>query len=152
MKQIIFVFLLFGLVSCQITAPTFKSLGQWRVGNVSGTQVTVTNVAYLYNPNKIDGIKLNGINLAVQAEGRNLGKFEISQPGMTIPKLSDFEIPVSFIVNISDLIGNFPSIISVVTGQTIDIRCIGKIDVGYIAFNKSIEIDQTVPLNIKDIK
>ena len=50
---------------------------------------------------------------------------------------------LSFVVNISDLIGNLSSIISVVSGKTIDIRCIGKIDVGYLAFNKSIEIDQT---------
>lgn len=152
MKNIIYLFILFGLSSCKISAPTFKSLGQWQISKINGSQVTVSNVANFHNPNSIDGLKLNGINLIVQTEGRNLGKIEVSQPGMTIPKLSDFQVPISFVVNLSDLIGNLSSIVSIVTGKTIDLRCIGDVKVGYAAFNKSVKIDQTIPVNIKDIK
>ncbi|MBL7790673.1 MAG: LEA type 2 family protein [Chitinophagales bacterium] len=152
MKPFIFILILFGLASCQITAPTFKNLGQWRVANINGSQVTVSNVAYFYNPNKIDGLKLNAINLAVQTEGKNLGKVEISEPGMSIPKLSDFQVPISFVVSMSDLIGNLASIINIVSGKTVDLRCVGEVKVGYAVINKSIRIDQTLPINIKDIK
>jgi LEA14-like dessication related protein len=152
MKNLAYLFLLFSLSSCKIAAPTFKNLGQWQISKVNGTQVTISNTAYFYNPNSIEGIKLNGINLAVQAEGKNLGKIEVSQPGMTIPKLSDFQVPISFVVNISDLIGNLSSIINIMSGKTIDLRCIGDVKVGYAAFNKSVKVDQTVPVNIKDIR
>lgn len=152
MKNLIYLFLIFGLTSCRISAPTFKSLGQWQVSKINGSQVTVSNVANFYNPNNIEGIKLNGINLIVQTEGRNLGKLEVNQPSMTIPKLSDFQIPISFVVNVSDLIGNLSSIVSILSGKTVDLRCIGDVKVGYVAFSKSVKIDQTIPINIKDIK
>ena len=71
---------------------------------------------------------------------------------MTIPKLSDFQIPISFVINVSDLIGNLSSIISIVSGKTVDLRCVGDVKVGYAMFSKSIKIDQTIPVNIKDIK
>ena len=152
MKNFIYLFLIFGLASCKISAPTFKSLGQWQISKINGTQLTVSNVANFYNPNSIEGIKLNSINLVVQTEGKNLGKLEVSQPGWTIPKLSDFQVPISFVVNVSDLIGNLSSIVSIVTGKTVDLRCIGDVEVGYVAFSKSVKIDQTIPINLKDIK
>lgn len=148
----IIVVLLVLLSSCKITAPSFKNIGNWQVSKINGTQVVVSNTAYFYNPNTIEGIKLNGIDLTVQTEGRNLGKIEVSQPGMTIPKMSDFQVPISFVINVSDLIGNLNSIINIVSGKTVDVRCIGDIKVGYSFFNKSVRVDQTVPVSIKDIK
>ena len=88
----------------------------------------------------------------MQTEGKNLGKLEVSQPGWTIPKLSDFQVPISFVVNVSDLIGNLSSIVSIVTGKTVNLRCIGDVKLGYIAFSKSVKIDQTIPINLKEIK
>lgn len=152
MKYIFFLIISFNLLSCKISEPTFKNIGQWQISKINGTEVTVSNTAFFYNPNTVDGIKINGINLAVQTEGKNLGKLEISEPIMTIPKLSDFQIPISFVINISDLIGNLSSIISIVSGKTVDLRCVGDVKVGYAMFSKSIKIDQTIPVNIKDIK
>jgi len=151
-KYIFFLIISFNLLSCKISEPTFKNIGQWQISKINGTEVTVSNTAFFYNPNTVDGIKINGINLAVQTEGKNLGKLEISEPIMTIPKLSDFQIPISFVINISDLIGNLSSIISIVSGKTVDLRCLGAVNVGYAIFSKSIKIDQTIPVNIKDIK
>ena len=152
MKYIFSFIILSSLISCKISEPTFKNIGQWQISKINGTEVTVSNTAYFYNPNTVDGIKINGINLAVQTEGKNLGKLEIREPIMTIPKLSDFQIPISFVINVSDLIGNLSSIISIVSGKTVDLRCVGDVKVGYAMFSKSIKIDQTIPVNIKDIK
>lgn len=153
MKNFFFLLLILtNLISCKISAPSFKNIGQWQISKINGTQVTVSNTAYFYNPNNIDGIKINGINLAVQTEGKNLGKIDISEPGMTIPKLSDFQIPISFVINVSDLIGNLSSIISIFSGKTVDLRCIGDVKVGYAMFSKSVKVDQTIPVNINEIK
>ena len=152
MKHFILILILTNLISCKISAPTFKNIGQWQISKINGTQVTVSNTAYFYNPNNIDGIKINGINLVVQTEGKNLAKLDISQPGMTIPKLSDFQVPISFDINISDLLGSLSSIINIFSGKTVDLRCIGDVKVGYAMFSKSVKVDQTIPVNIKDIK
>lgn len=153
MKRIfLFSVLLLALSSCKISAPTFKSLGQWQVSNVSGTEVTLSNTAYFYNPNSVDGIKVNGINVAVQTNNKNIGVLQTNNEVLSIPKLSDFQVPLNFKVNLSDLIGNVSSIVSVLTGSSIDVRCIGDIKVGYSIFNKSVKIDQTVPVSLKDIQ
>jgi hypothetical protein len=152
--KLFFLFSLFtfGLTSCKIAAPTFKNIGQWQVSKISGTEVTLSNTAYFYNPNNVDGIKVNGISLELQTGGKKLGT--ITSTGLTtaIPKLSDFQVPLSFSVNLSDLIGNISDIISIATGKSIDLRCIGNVNVGYSVISKSIKIDQTVPVNLKDIK
>jgi len=151
-KYIFFFIISSNLFSCKISEPIFKNIGHWQISKINGTEVTVSNTAYFYNPNTVDGIKINAINLAVQTEGKNLGKLEINEPIMTIPRLSDFQIPISFVINFSDLIGNLSSIISIVSGKTVDLRCVGAVKVGYAIFSKSIKIDQTIPVNIKDIK
>ena len=152
MKYIFFFIISSNLLSCKISEPIFKNIGHWQISKINGTEVTVSNTAYFYNPNTVDGIKINAINLAVQTEGKNLGKLEINEPIMTIPRLSDFQIPISFVINFSDLIGNLSSIISMVSGKTVDLRCVGAVKVGYAIYSKSIKIDQTIPVNIKDIK
>lgn len=100
----------------------------------------------------MDGIKLNDVNLNIQTQGKNLGKLQASTPGLTIPKLSNFEIPISIAVNLSDLVGNVSSIIELVAGSTIDLRCVGQVSLGYSIFSKSVYIDQTIPLKINNLK
>lgn len=151
-KLLFFAAILVLTSSCKITSPTFKNLGQWQVSKISGTQVVLSNTAYFYNPNNIDGIKVNGVSLEIQTEGKKLGVVSTNGNGLTIPKLSDFQIPLSITVNLQDLIGNLSDIINVITGKTINLRCIGDVKVGYSVLNKSIRIDQTAPVNIKDIK
>ena len=109
-------------------------------------------MAYFYNPNNIDGIKVKGMELLVRTNGRKLGSMNSNQEGITIPKLSDFQIPLSFTVNISDLVGNLSSIIGAITGKTIQLRCTGRVKVGYMFLGRSINIDQTVPVNLKNVK
>ena len=89
MKNLFYLFLFVSLSSCKISAPTFKNLGQWQISKINGTQVTVSNVANFYNPNKIGGIKLNGINLAIQTEGKNLGKLAQDENKLTIKKMTN---------------------------------------------------------------
>lgn len=152
MKHFLYLLLAFSLLSCKIAAPTFKNLGQWEVSKLIGSQVTLSNTAFFYNPNSLDGLKLNGVQLSVQADGRNIGLVKVSQSGTLIPKRSDFQVPVNLIVNLTDLVGNLSSILDIVSGKTIQIRCVGDIQVGYINFNKTVKVDQTIPLNLKDIK
>lgn len=151
-KLYIFTLIVFTLSSCKISAPTFKNIGQWQVYKISGTEVTLSNTAYFYNPNNIDGLKVNGVSVELQTGGKKLGLISSSGLGTTIPKVSDFQIPLMINVNLSDLIGNLSDIISIVSGKTIDLRCIGNINVGYSVVSKNIKIDQTVPINLKDIK
>jgi LEA14-like dessication related protein len=98
-KYIFFFIISYNLLSCKISEPTFKNIGQWQISKINATEVTVSTTAYFYNPNTVDGIKLTGINLAVQTDGKNLGKLEINESIMTIPRLSDFQIPISFVIN-----------------------------------------------------
>ena len=119
---------------------------------MTGSEISLTNTAYLYNPNKLDGLKITGINLNLETDGKKLGTIFISDMGFTIPRMADFQIPISFIIQYNDLIGNLPSIMSMVTGKNIDLRCVGDVKVGYLSIGKSIKIDQTVPINLKDIK
>jgi len=153
MKNIILILIgLFLTSSCKISSPTFKNIGQWQISKISGTEVIISNTAYFYNPNNIDGIKVNGVSLEIQSEGKRLGVVSTNGNGIMIPKLSDFQIPLSITVNLQDLLGNLSDIINVITGKTINLRCIGDVKVGYSVLNKSIRVDQTVPINIKDIK
>lgn len=150
-----FVFLalgLLGLQSCQISAPTFKNLGSWQVSNVSTSNVTLSNTAYFHNPNKIDGIKLQNVTVDVMTNGRKLGTITNPAGLVTIPKSSDFSIPLSIQINPADLLGNITDLIGLATGKTIDLRCIGNVGVRYSIFNKKITIDQTLPVNISAIK
>lgn len=153
MKNLILLFsIAFCLNSCKVTAPTFKNIGQWQVSKISGTEVTLSNTATFNNPNNIDGFKVNNVNIELSTGGKKIGLISTTSQGMTIPKLSDFNIPLSINVKISDLIGSLSDIISIATGKTIDLRCVGNVNVGYSVINKSIKVDQTVPINIKDIK
>lgn len=152
MRYFFLLSLTFILSSCKISPPTFKYLGVWKVSQVNAQQVTLMSSATFHNPNNITGLKVNTVNLVVETGGKYLGKINTNESGVNIPKLADFEIPINITVNLADLIGNLGSVIGIITGQTIDIRCRGDIKVGYMIINKSVAIDQTLPLSIKDVK
>lgn len=140
------------LSSCKITAPTFKNLGTWSIGEVQGGKVTIHNTAYFYNPNDIDGIKVNTVSVAVMTNGKKLGTITNTAGKLTIPKKSDFSIPLSLEINPSELVGSLTDILGAALGKSIDLRCVGNVGVGYSVINKNISIDQTVPIKVSDIK
>ena len=151
-KQIVLCIIVCAISSCKIAAPTFKNIGQWQVSKISGSEVVLSNSANFYNPNNIDGLKVNTVQIEVQTGGKKLGTISQSGTGITIPKMSDFSVPLSLTVNIQDLIGNIADIISILSGRTIDLRVVGDVNVGYAVVSRSIRVDQVVPINISDIK
>lgn len=139
------------LTSCKITSPTFKNLGQWQVSNISTSNITLSNTAYFYNPNNIDGIKLNSIGIDVLANGRKLGTIVNPNGKVVIPKNADFSIPLSLNVNPQDLISGLGSILGAALGNSIDVQCKGNVNLGYMMINKSIHVDQTLPVKLNGI-
>lgn len=140
------------LSSCKIAAPTFKNIGQWQVTNISTSSVTLMNTAYFHNPNAIDGIKLNTVSVNILANGKKLGTIVNPNGKVTIAKNSDFAVPLSLNVNPSDLIGGLGDLLGAALGGSVDIRCLGSVGVGFMMFNKSVTVDQTVPVRLSDIR
>ena len=152
MKNVLVLCVLLGLSSCKFYTPTFKSLSNWRVSNVSANKVTLSSTATFNNPNSFGGLNLSGMNIALNANGKSLGVVNTNTAGIPVSANSDFKIPFSIDINPQDLVGNLGNILDMAMGKKVDIQCIGDLKVGYSMFHKTISINQTVPVSIKDLK
>ena len=151
MKHFLFLLSALALTSCKISSPTFKNLGQWQIGNVSGSNITLTNTAYFYNPNSINGLKVNNVFINVMTNGKKIGTVSSASSSVVIPNMSDFSIPLSLSIDPKDLLGSITDILGVAMGKSIDLRCVGNIGVGYSVINKNISIDQTLPVTLPSV-
>lgn len=151
MKLILLFIALLTLTSCKISSPTFKHLDQWQIGNVSGSAITLTNTAYFYNPNSINGLKVNNISINVMRNGKKIGTVSSATSAVVIPNMSNFSIPLSLSVNPKDLMGSITDILGAAMGKSLDLRCVGNISVGFSVMNKNISIDHTLPVSLSSI-
>ena len=151
MKLILLFIAILTLTSCKISSPTFKHLDQWQIGNVSGSNITLTNTAYFYNPNSINGLKVNNVSINVMTNGKKIGTVSSASSAVVIPNMSDFSIPLSLSIDPKDLMGSITDILGAAMGKSIDLRCVGNIGVGYSVINKNISIDHTLPVSLSSI-
>jgi LEA14-like dessication related protein len=151
MKRTLFFTAILTLTSCKISSPTFKYLDQWQIGNVSSSNITLTNTAYFYNPNSVHGLKINNVSINVMANGKKLGTVSSASSSVVIPNMSDFSIPLRLSIDPKDLLGNITDILGAALGKSIDLRCVGNIGVGFSVINKNISIDQTLPVSLSAV-
>lgn len=140
------------LSSCKFSAPTFRRLENWNISNVSTTNITLSNNAIFHNPNSFGGINLNKLSLDIFADGRKIGTITNASTKSSIQGNSEFMIPLNLNVNPIDLIGGLGNILDMINGKIVNIRCLGSLNAGYLMINKSVNVDQTIPVNIKNIK
>ncbi len=152
MRYFLFLSLFFLMSSCKIASPTFKNIGQWQITQLSTSSVTIENTAFFNNPNSINGLKLNTVAIDVMANSKKIGTITNPNGNIIIPSNADFNIPLSLNINPSDLVSGIGDLIGIALGKTVDVRCIGSINVGYMMLSKRVAIDQTVPLDISKIK
>lgn len=140
------------LSSCKFSSPTFRRLENWNISNVNTNNITLSNNAIFYNPNNFGGINLNNLKLDIMADGRKIGTITNASTATNIVKNAEFSIPLSINVNPVDLIGGIGNILDMINGKMVNIRCLGSVNAGYLMINKSINVDQTIPVSVKDIK
>lgn len=131
---------LLGCVSQQYEEPDFLGIENVEVTRVAGTDAQLSGDAIFYNPND-KGIKLKEVNVAVELEGKKIGK--ISQELATkIPAASEFTVPLNASFDLSDM-GIMNGIISILGGKKVKVRYHGSIKVSRFGYPQTIDVDHT---------
>ena len=115
------------------------------VADVS-TDPTLKGVAIFYNPNNVRG-KLKHISVDIYVNGRKAGKVKKDYK-ITIPKQSEFRVPIEVELNIKEL-GLFDTIMGVVGGKKFEIRYDGYLRLNYRGLPIKVPVDYKDEVRIK---
>lgn len=137
--QLTFLFFIIGLLSCQrLVMPEFKSYDQVSIDKIGFNHSTLSMNLHYYNPNKM-GILLDKTNIDIYINNNILGHSN-QELGLSIPKKSDFMVPLKVQIEMKNL---FKNSLATLLNKEITIKIVGKICVRKGKISLSLPVNYT---------
>lgn len=152
MKKIISIFSVLAMVVLIIACskpekPEFRTVKDLKVGKITMSEIEVTGVAVMYNPNNVS-LNVDNIDLDVFVDEKQVGK--IQQTNLTeVPAKSEFNLPLSIKFPPSKIANSLLDAASILTKSEYKVKYKGKVTVKVlgIGIDVPLEKEEIVVLN-----
>lgn len=137
--------------SCKLSTPTFKTVNNIKLERINTTGIKLGADAVFNNPNPLK-FKIKDIALDVMLDNKLVGTLG-EKTDILIARKSDFTIPLGITLKPEgSLFENLKNLLGFVKDKETDMALIGKIQVKWFLFKKTIPIQYKQKIKLSQVK